>query len=267
MLAVELNIIAGISWFGLAANLARFGRSARGAMWGSWMGLVPVNLLPAAAGLASSLTLGSADPVAWMTPLLGPAMGLAMLLILLLANLSSIVAMLQGNMHTVLQNFGRPFQRLGFARTVLLFVVAAGAIVLLASDSLYTRFYAVVAFFNAILASCLGVLLADRLVLRRARLCVRALHDAGEGGPYGFWRGLNPAALAAVVLGFLTYLSLLEPLKQLPGPLFGFAGASLPTAAVAFVAHLALTRALVIPAGKGGYPGHRMPAAPAFERR
>ncbi|NJO55743.1 MAG: hypothetical protein HC834_04585 [Rhodospirillales bacterium] len=83
MIAVELNIVAAISWFGLAGNLMRYGSTARGATWGTWIGLIPVSLLPGVAGLASSLALGSADPAQWMTPLVGPVLGLAMLIILI----------------------------------------------------------------------------------------------------------------------------------------------------------------------------------------
>ncbi len=267
MLAVELNIVGAVSWFGLVANLARFGKGARGAVWGSWIGLVPVYILPAGAGLVASLTLGSADPVVWMTPLLGPAVGLVMLLILVLANLSSIVGMLQGNMPTIIQTFGRPVQMLGFARTLWAVAVAAALIVLFATDSFYTRFDSVFAFFGSLLAGCIGVLLADRLVLRRNRLCVRALHDSGKTGIYAFWTGINPAAFAALAAAFITYLALLDPIVQVPGPLFRLAGASLPAVAVAFVVHLVLTRAFVLPAGKGGYPRSRAPVLPAFVRR
>lgn len=254
MLAVELNVVGGFSWFGLVANIARFGKTARSAVWGSWVGLVPVYALPVCVGLASSLALGSEDPVRWMTPLLGPGLGLVMLVVLILANLSSVVGMLQGNMPSVIQNLGRPVQLLGFARTVVLFVIVAAAIVLLATDALYSRFYSVVAFFGAIYAGCVGVLLADRLVLRRNQLSIRGLHDLGAGGPYHFWRGVNPAAFAAVAVAFAAYLVLLEPLEQAPGPGFWLLGASLPAVAAAFVVHVGLSRLWVIRAGLGEYP-------------
>lgn len=261
MLAVELNVVGGFSWFGLVANIARFGTSARSAVWGSWVGLVPVYTLPVCVGLASSLALGSEDPVRWMTPLLGPGLGLLMLVVLILANLSSVVGMLQGNMPSVIQNLGRPVQLLGFARTVVLFVVVAALIVLLATDALYTRFYSVVAFFGAIYAGCVGVLLADRLVLRRNRLSIRGLHDLGASGPYHFWRGINPAAVAAVAAAFGAYRVLLEPIEQVPGPGFWVLGASLPAVAVAFVVHIGLSRVFVIRAGPGDYPAKRASAA------
>ncbi|AOL24600.1 nucleobase:cation symporter-1, NCS1 family [Erythrobacter litoralis] len=256
MLAVELNIVAAISWFGLAGNLMRYGESARAATWGTWIGLVPVSLLPSIAGLASSLALGSADPVQWMTPLVGPVLGLAMLLILIIANVSSAVGLLQGNVTTIIQNFGAPIRRLGFAGMTSILCVIASLIIWFATDALYAKFYSITASFGAIFAACVGVLLADRLVLRRSDANLAALHNT-SGGPYAFWSGINPAALIALAAGFATYIALLEPVSQTPDALFRYTSASLPAIAGAFVVHLALTRLVTIPARRGGYDGVR----------
>lgn len=253
MLAVELNIVAGLSWFGLAGNLGRFGATPRSAVWGSWSGLVLISLLPCLAGLASSLALGSADPVEWMTPLLGPVVGLAMLLVLILANLSSIVGMLQGNLATIVQNFGPAARRLGYAGTVLALTLAAATIMLFATEALYIGFYSIVAFFGAMFAGTIGVLLADRLVLRKESLKLGALHDTRKGSAYFFWYGLNPAALTATFAGFAVYVRILEPVSQVPGTLFAATTATLPAALTGFATHTVLTKLLVIPFGRGAY--------------
>lgn len=253
MIAVELNIVAALSWFGLAGNLMRYGSSARSATWGTWIGLIPVSLLPGVAGLASSLALGSADPVQWMTPLVGPALGLAMLIVLILANLSSIVGMLQGNVATIIQNFGAPVRAAGFAGTVAMLCLCAALIVWLATDTLYTQFYSVVSFYGAIFAACVGVLLADRILRRRSKVDLVGLHTV-SGGPYAFWRGINPAAALALFAGFAVYTALLEPLSQTPSALFRYVSASLPAAAIAGGVHLALSRLISIPRGLGNYP-------------
>lgn len=253
MLAAELNIVVTLSWFGLAGNIMRYGSSARGAMWGTWIGLVPVSLLPALAGLASSLVLGSSDPAQWMTPLVGPVIGLAMLVVLIFANISSLTGMLQGNVPTIVQNFGSRARRLGFAGNVAMLGIGAGLILLLASDALYARFYTMVAFSGAVLAPTTGILLADWLVLRREAVNVRALHHPVLGSAYGFIAGFNPAAMIALAAGFVTYLALLEPVSQTPAAGFSYLSASLPSMALAFAVHLALSRMVTIPRGLGGY--------------
>ncbi len=261
MLAVELNIVAGLSWFGLAGNIMRYGRTARGAAWGTWIGLVPVSLLPALAGLASSLVLGSSDPVQWMTPLVGPVIGLAMLLVLIFANLSSLVGMLQGNVPTIVQNFGRRARAIGFAGNVAMLGIAAALILLLASDALYARFYAVVAFYGAIFAPTTGILLADWLVLRRGAVNIRALHHPVPGSAYGFIAGFNPAAMIALAAGFATYIALLEPVSQTPAFGFRHLSASIPALVAAFIVHLTLSRVFNIPADLGGYSSGKGPPA------
>ncbi|MEE4205418.1 MAG: cytosine permease [Erythrobacter sp.] len=264
MLAVELNIVAALSWFGLAGNLMRYGRNARGAAWGTWIGLVPLSLLPALAGLASSLVLGSSDPVQWMTPLVGPAIGLAMLLVLIFANLSSLIGMLQGNVPTIVQNFGPLARANGFAGNVAMLGLAAALILLLASDALYARFYTVVAFYGAIFAPTAGILLADWLVLRRGSVDLVALHRPVPGSAYGFVAGFNPAAMVALLAGFGAYLALLEPVGQTPAGGFRHLSATLPSIAVGFAVHLALSRLITIPLGLGGYRrGESMAGRPA----
>ncbi len=265
MLATELNIAITLSWFGLAGNLMRYGRSARGAVWGTWIGLVPISLLPALAGLASSLVLGSSDPVQWMTPLVGPVLGLAMLLVLIFANISSLTGMLQGNVPTIVQNFGSRARALGFAGNVAMLGIFAALILMLASDELYARFYTFVAFYGAVFAPATGILLADWLVLRRGSVDIRALHHAVPGSAYGFIAGFNPAAMVALVAGFAAYLGLLEPVSQMPAAGFRHLSASLPSMAVAFAVHLALSRLIIIPRGLGGY--RRAPGAFGFAVR
>ena len=82
MLAVELNVACGISWGALAANLGRYATTQRAAVWGSLIAYVPVNVLAATVGLTSALALGSADPVTWMVPMVGPVAGVFLLVLL-----------------------------------------------------------------------------------------------------------------------------------------------------------------------------------------
>ncbi len=75
MLAVELNIASGLSWNWLAANLGRYAVTQRAAVWGSMVAYVPIYVVAATVGLISALALGSADPVTWMVPMVGPVGG------------------------------------------------------------------------------------------------------------------------------------------------------------------------------------------------
>ncbi len=192
MLAVELNIAGAFSWHGLAANLGRFASSQRAAVWGGFTGLVLANALACSIGLASALTLASGDPVSWMKPLVGPWGGILLLLVLMLANLSSIVAMIEGNCMTVLQNLGPHVQRLGFAGAAALLLGIAAVITVTATEAFYSQFYLVQSYVQSILVGAIGVMLADRLILRRDLVVIASLYDAKPDGRYRFWGGLNP---------------------------------------------------------------------------
>lgn len=253
MLAVELNIASGLGWNSLACNLGRYAKSPRAAIWGSFVAYVPVNGLAAGVGLTSALVLGSADPVTWMVPIVGPAGGLILLVVLALANLSSLVGMLQGNCQTLVQNLGPRLQSLGWPLFTLLVTVGVAGLVVLGSETLFSRFSTLVSFLQAILVSAAGVALADYMLLRRRNLCLRALYDNRPGSDYAFWGGVNPFPFVAIAAGALVYLLLLDPVTFEAAPLFRLASASLPALVVALFSHLLLTRLFVIPAGKGGY--------------
>jgi nucleobase:cation symporter-1, NCS1 family len=134
MLVVELHIAGGISWGSLAANLGRYAQTQRAVVWGSLIAYVPIYVIAASVGLISALALGSADPVSWMIPITGPVAGALLLLLLGLANLSSLVGMVQGNCQTLIQHFGPRLQRLGWPRFTLLFFAGVATMVLLASE-------------------------------------------------------------------------------------------------------------------------------------
>lgn len=265
MLAVELNIAGAFSWHGLAANLARFASSQRAAVWGGFTGLVLANALACSVGLASALTLGSGDPVSWMKPLVEPWGGVLLLVVLMLANLSSIVAMIEGNCMTVLQNLGPHVQRLGFAGAPALLLGVAAIITVTATDAFYSQFYLVQSYVQSILVGAIGVMLADRLILRRDHVVIAGLYETAPNGRYRFWGGLNPFPFVAMALAAMVYLSLFDPATQAATPWFRWLGASLPATGVAFAAHVILTRLFVIRAGKGDYPS-RPPRMSAVAR-
>jgi NCS1 family nucleobase:cation symporter-1 len=253
MLAVELHIASGISWGSLAANLGRYAHTQRAVVWGSLIAYVPVYVVAATVGLISALVLGSADPVSWMIPITGPVAGVLLLVLLAVANLSSLVGMVQGNCQTLIQHFGARLQKLGWPRFTLVFFTGVAAMILFASDTLYNRFYTLIAFSEAILAPMCGIALADRL-MRRNHVDLRALYDGTSSSAYAYWGRVNWAALVALSAGAAVYLALLNPLAMTGTPLFTRISASVPAVVVAFVAHVLLTRVIVIRAGKGAYP-------------
>jgi NCS1 family nucleobase:cation symporter-1 len=254
MLVVELHIAAGLSWYALAGNLARYARTPRSAVWGSWVAYVLVGTLSEVVGLASALTLSSADPVAWMVPMVGPVAGVVLLVLLAVANLSSLVGMVQGNAQTLVQHLGAGLQRLGWRRFTAVMLSGVALLVVLAPAALYDRFYTLVAYLQAIFAPAAGVAFADRVLLRRGHVDVRALYATGGTSPYRYWAGINPVAFVALGAGAVTFLALFDPLAYTGTPVFLHLSATVPAFAVGALLHTLLTRWVVMPSGQGGYP-------------
>lgn len=253
MLAAELHIAGGLSWGSLASNLGRYARTQRSAAWGSLLAYVVVFSLAAGVGLASALTLGSDDPVAWMVPIVGPAAGVLLLMLLALANLSSLVGMLQGNSQTLVQHLGARSQRLGWTRFTLLVAAGAAVMSLLASDALYDRFFVFLSYSQAVVVSMAGIAFADHALLRRRGVDLRALYADGAGTRYRYWGRVNPLAFVALLAGCGTYLALFDPVGLTGSAAFLHLSASVSAFIIAGAAHMVLTRLVVIPAGKGGY--------------
>ncbi len=253
MLAIELNIASGLSWFQLAANLGRYAKTQRAAVWGSFVGYVPVNGLAYLVGLTSALALGSADPVTWMVPIVGPLGGAILLLVLVLANVSTLVAMMQGSCQTLVQILGPRVQSLGWSGVTLAVLLGAAVVVVLATDALYDSFNTLVSFGQAVFAPACGIALADRVALRGNYVNLRALYEKHADSDYHFWRRINPFAFVAMGAGAWVYVWLINPVSFATAPAFVYITASLPAMATAFALHIVLTRYVVIRAGKGSY--------------
>jgi nucleobase:cation symporter-1, NCS1 family len=71
--------------------------------------------------------------------------------------------------------------------------------------------------------------------------------------PYYYWKGFNIAAFLAMVIGFLTYIYLLDPVSYASHPPYQYLTASLPTCVVGGLVYWVATRLLNLPKGLGGY--------------
>jgi len=190
----------------------------------------------------------------WMLPIVGRFLSVVLLAFICFANLTSIAGMAYAIVQTFAQHLGPRVQQFGWARTAAVFLGVCGICVFFTETALYDRFFVFVACTQAVVVAAIGVTLADYLLLRRRRISLSSLYDIEENAPYGYWRGINYAALLALIVGSLVYVLILNPVNLAFGPVFPYVGASIPALLAAIGTHIALTRWLVIPAGKGNYP-------------
>ena len=89
LIAVELGIAGGISWFGGIGFLARNTRRVRNAIYPEIIQLGFMMGVACTIALFSALVIKSDDPTEWMIPLGGIYWGLAALVFVALANITS----------------------------------------------------------------------------------------------------------------------------------------------------------------------------------
>ncbi len=251
MIAVELGLGSGFTWWTIMGNLARLTTTQRVAFWPNLIGLFLASLVASLAGTFAALVLGNADPTVWMVPLGGAVLGVLALLFVGFANVTSMVGQTYSGSLAILRVGGRPAHRLSWpVLAALLF--APAAVVVFWPGALYDNYFMFIAWVSLVLAPLCGVHFVDFFLLRRRTLHVRGLYEADGMSRYSYWRGVNPFALAAVAAGALTYYLLLNPLTYESATLFRYTSASVPAFVVAGVLHYAFTRLIVVPAGKGG---------------
>ena len=260
-LAVEFNLGVGFSWWPVMGSLARLTTSPRAAMWPAVIGLFGATIVAQVVGMAAALTLGSSDPTIWMVPLGGAWLGVAALVFIAFANLTSLASIVYSTCLAFRQAGGSILTNVRWE------VLCAGFFVLPAILAflpwlLYDQFLLFVTWTGAFLAAICGTVVADYFILRRQHIDLPGLYQHRETSPYHFAGGFNLAGLLSTALGAGTYVLLYNPQTLETRPAFNWITASVPAVVLAAVAHLVLTAVLNKKAGRGGYPnGGRRVAA------
>jgi purine-cytosine permease-like protein len=106
------------------------------------------------------------------------------------------------NLYTGGLSLSNMFERLGRFWTTL--IISALGIVLSAIPSVVSGYTTYVGILGNVFSPIAGVLIADYLLVKRARIDLVALFE--PKGPYWYWNGVNPVAVVWTALGFLAYM-------------------------------------------------------------
>ncbi|MHA6160514.1 purine-cytosine permease family protein [Pseudomonas sichuanensis] len=253
MVAVEINIAAGFSWWPYIGNLSRLCSNQRTAFWPNLVGIFGAAVLGESVSLFAATTLGSSDPTAWMRVAGGMAFGVIALGFLALANLTGMVNILYTAVIGLRQLAGERLRSLGWAVLIGLFCIIPVAIVVLL-PGIYDGFFIFLVWTSALNSALAGIGIADYFFLRRQRVNLRHLYAEQSASPLRFCRGFNPIALLALAAGFAIYVVVFNPQTLAHTSFFTFATASLPSCLLAGLVHYGLTRLLAAHLGWGGYP-------------
>ncbi len=252
MIAIELNLAAGFSWWTIMGNLARLTKTQRVGFWPNMVGIFGAATLATIVGFLAALSLGSSDPTEWMVPLGGAVLGILALVFIAFANITSMVSQSYSGALAVLQAGGGGVRRIGWGALAAI-IFAPAAVGVFFPALIYDNYFKFIAWVGLALAPLCGVYFADFFLIRRRRLDLRGLYEEGTRSPYAFWGGFNPAPFVAVAVGALVYFLTLNPLTYDQAYVFRFVSASIPAFLAATLAYLLLTKLVVQRAGKGGY--------------
>ena len=243
MVAVEFNVGVGVSWYPVMGSLARMTRTRKAAVWPAYGGLLIATLVAQIVGMAAALTLGDSDPTVWMVPFGGAVLGVAVLIFIAFANITSMSSIVYSTILAIRQSSGNLLARVPWKLLTAAFFVLP-AIMTFFPQFMYEQFIVFVALSGAFLASVCGIALADYFVLRKQRFDLRQLHLGQHGTLYAYPGGVNWAGLVSLLAGAAFYLWLYNPITLETQPLFLIITASLPAAVVSAVIYLGLSALL-----------------------
>lgn len=253
MIAVEINIAAGFSWWPYIGNLSRLCSNQRTAFWPNLVGIFGAASLGESVSLFAATTLGSSDPTAWMRLAGGMTFGVIALSFLALANLTGMVNILYTAVIGLRQLAGERLRSLGWGMLIGLFCIIP-VVIVVCLPGIYDGFFIFLVWTSALNSALAGIGIADYFFLRKQRLNLRHLYAEQSGSPLRFCKGFNPIALLALLAGFAIYVVVFNPQTLAHTDFFTFATASLPSCLLAGLVHYGLTRLLATRLGWGGYP-------------
>ncbi|WP_020680897.1 purine-cytosine permease family protein [Marinobacterium rhizophilum] len=253
MIAVEVNMAAGFSWWPYIGNLARLSKNQRTAFWPNMIGVFGAAVLGEVVGLLAAARFGNSDPTVWMTQIGGFAFGIVALGFVAFANVTSMANILYTSIVGLRQVVGSRLRALKWELLVVLFCVAP-VVIIFTLPGIYDGFFIFLVWTSALNSALAGIGIADYFILRGQRVSLRHIFAPAPQSAFRYWHGFNPAALLALVAGFVVYVLIFNPQTLDNAAVFALVSASLPSCALAGLVHVVFTRFFVARTGWGDYP-------------
>ena len=226
MVGMDLVVAMPISWLPLVSDYSRFATRSRSSFWGTWIGYFIVSSWMYLLGLAASLATKSPDPSAAVLDLIVKfGWPISALFIVLFSTFTTTFLDIYSTAVSALNIVPRLGERKGVIIGGILGTITAVFFPDLLS---YEHF---LLFIGAMFCPLFGVVLTDYFLVQRGVVDSESLYR--KGGRYWFWKGINPSAILAWVLGFVIYLGfsslLLEKVLGIKTAFPWALGSSLPS--------------------------------------
>lgn len=238
----EMLVATNLAWWPYVGGLVRMTSGPRKALWPIVIGIgMPVGLL-SVIGLTAALAVpeSGGDPTQFLIALGGVQGGVPALAFIVLANFGTVLVC------TYISAVGlgqvKSLQgKLSWSTSTLICILPVAIVSAFFGAQFYDNITIFLAFLGVAFAPICGIQIADNYFLKRP-VSVRGMFIHGEGTPYHYWKGVNPIAVIALVVGACCYFYLLNPLTYESRPPYEFVSATLPSVFVAGLTYYVLMK-------------------------
>ena len=250
LIAFELSLGAGFSWWPNIGGLARICKTSRAAFWPNILGLVFAATIGTGLGAAAALLVGDSDPASWMIPICGGAMGIIALLLVSIANISANSIMIYTTSLGLKQIKALFRQKWLLVTAVYMTPTLIG---LFWSNLIYDNFYFILGLACLIYCPISIMAVVDFFLLRKQKWDMRQFYNKTPGSKFYFWKGFNPVALFVFITATPVYYLFLDPITLAYTPAFRYATATGAVAIYCAIMYFVLSKLITLRLHKGGY--------------
>ena len=250
LIAFELSLGAGFSWWPNIGGLARICKTSRAAFWPNILGLVFAATVGTGLGAAAALLVGDSDPATWMIPICGGVLGIIALILVSIANISANSIMIYTT-SLGLKQIKALFRQRWFVVTAVYMIPTL--IGLFWSSIIYDNFYFILGLACLIYCPISMMAVIDFFLLRKQKWDMRQFYNKTPDSKFYFWKGFNLVALFVFISATPVYYFFLDPITLECTPAFKYATATGAVAVYCAVVYYILSKVISIKMSKGGY--------------
>ncbi len=250
LIAFELSLGAGFSWWPNIGGLARICKTSRAAFWPNIIGLVFAATVGTGLGAAAALLVGDSDPASWMIPICGGAVGIIALILVSIANISANSIMIYTT-SLGLKQIKALFRQKWFWVTAV--YMTPTLIGLFWSGIIYDNFAFILGLACLIYCPISMMAVVDFFILRKQNWDMRQFYNKTPESKFYFWKGFNLVALFVFISATPVYYLFLDPVTLECTPAFRYATATGAVAVYCAIMYFLLSKLISVKMGKGGY--------------
>jgi len=209
LIAFELSLGAGFSWWPNIGGLSRLCKTSRAAFWPNIIGLVFAATVGTGLGCAAALLVGDSDPASWMIPICGGTIGIIALILVSIANISANSIMIYTT-SLGLKQIKSLFRQKWFVVTSAYMIPTF--IGLFWASTIYDYFYFILGLACLIYCPISMMAVVDFFLLRKQKWDMRQFYNRTPESKFYYWKGFNPVALFVFVSATPVYYMFLDPI-------------------------------------------------------